>query len=125
MASAYGVGVPLLKSDLHLADGELQFNNIEASVYGAPISGSAAISTANLFSQNHESSNLELPNSESAKNEFHLNLSGRNLDLARFPRLQTGRFVADGIADFTVRASGTPEQPSIERAHSSQGSRLG
>lgn len=116
--SAYGVGVPLLKSNLHLADGELQFNNIEASVYGAPISGSAAISTASLLSQNHKSSNTESPDSESSKNEhekneFHLNLSGRNLDLARFPRLQTGRFVADGIADFTLQASGTPDQPSL------------
>jgi len=96
---AYGVGVPLLKSDLRLASGELQFNNIDASVYDAPLSGSAAISTSN-----HELS----------KNEFRLNLSGRNLDLARFPRLQTSRFTADGVADFTVRMSGTPEQPSLE-----------
>ena len=28
---AYGTIVPLLKSDLRLADGELQFNNIDAS----------------------------------------------------------------------------------------------
>jgi translocation and assembly module TamB len=100
--SAYGVGVPLLKSNLHLADGELQFNDIEASVYGAPISGTAAISTSNLTSSN-----------ESQKTDFHLNLSGHNLDLARFPRLQTGRFVADGIADFTVQASGTLDQPAV------------
>jgi translocation and assembly module TamB len=91
---AYGVRVPLLKSDLRLAGGELQFNNIDASAYDAPLSGSAAVSTSN--------------------NEFRLNLSGRNLDLARFPRLQTSRFTADGVADFTVRVSGTPEQPSIE-----------
>lgn len=96
---AYGVGVPLLKSDLRLADGELQFNNIDASAYDAPLSGSAAVSTSNLGTQ---------------KNEFRLNLSGRNLNLARFPRLQSGRFTADGVADFTVRVSGTPEQPSIE-----------
>ena len=96
---AYGVGVPLLKSDLRLAGGELQFNNIDASAYDAPLSGSAAVSTSN-----HDWS----------KNEFRLNLSGRNLDLARFPRLQTSRFTADGVADFTVRVSGTPEQPSIE-----------
>ncbi|HMB84672.1 MAG TPA: hypothetical protein VKI40_11550, partial [Terriglobales bacterium] len=96
---AYGVGVPLLKSDLRLAGGELQFNNIDASAYDAPLSGSAAVSTSN-----HDWS----------KNEFRLNLSGRNLNLARFPRLQTSRFTADGVADFTVRVSGTPEQPSIE-----------
>jgi translocation and assembly module TamB len=103
-AMAYGVGVPLLKSDLRLAGGELQFNNIEASVYNAPLSGSAAVSTANLGSSKNDLS----------KNEFRLNLSGRNLDLARFPSLQSSRFTADGVADFTVRLSGTPEQPSIE-----------
>ncbi len=101
---AYGVGVPLLKSDLRLADGGLQFNNIEASVYDAPLSGSAAVSMANLGSSKNDLS----------KNEFRLNLSGRNLDLARFPSLQSSRFTADGVADFTVRLSGTPEQPSIE-----------
>jgi translocation and assembly module TamB len=105
---SYGVGVPLLKSNLHLADGQLQFNDIDASVYGAPISGSAALSVANLVSPNPES-----PNFEFSRNEFHLNLSGRNLNLARFPRLQTSRFAADGVADFTVQASGTPEQPAM------------
>jgi translocation and assembly module TamB len=98
-AMVYGVLVPLLKSDLRIAGGELQFNNIDASAYDAPLSGSAAINISN-----HEFS----------KNEFRLNLSGRNLDLARFPRLQTNRFTADGVADFTLRASGTPEQPSLE-----------
>jgi translocation and assembly module TamB len=104
----YGVGVPLLKSNLHLADGELQFNDIDASVHGSPISGSAAINIANLVSLNSES-----PSFEFSKNEFHLNLSGRSLNLARFPRLQTSRLAADGVADFTVQASGTPEQPAV------------
>ncbi len=101
---AYGVGVPLLKSDLRLADSELQFNNIDASAYDAPLSGSAAVSTSNLGRSNAGRSNTQ----------FRLNLSGRNLNLARFPRLQTSRITVDGVADFTVRASGTPEQPSIE-----------
>ena len=101
---AYGVAVPLLKSDLRLADSELQFNNIDASAYNAPLSGSAAVSMSNLGRSNVGRSNTQ----------FRLNLSGRNLDLARFPRLQTSRITADGVADFTVRASGTPEQPSLE-----------
>ncbi len=111
---AYGVPVPLLKSDLRLAGGELQFNNIDASVYGALLSGSAAVSTSYLRTSNHGTSNVTTLNNESSKNAFRLNLAGRNLDLARFPRLQTGRFSADGIADFTLRASGTPELPAIE-----------
>jgi translocation and assembly module TamB len=101
---AYGVAVPLLKSDLRLADGELQFNNIDASAYDAQLSGSAAVSTSNIGRSNVGRSNTQ----------FRLNLSGRNLNLARFPRLQTSRITADGVADFTVRASGTSEQPSIE-----------
>ncbi len=96
---AFGVGVPLLTSDLRLAGGELQFNNIDASAYDAPLSGSAMIGTSTR--------NL-------SKNDFRLTLSGRNLALSRFPRLQTSRFTADGVADFTVRASGTLEQPSLE-----------
>ncbi len=115
---AYGVPVPLLRSDLRVAGGELQFNNIDTSIYGAPLSGSAAVTISNLTASNvavlHNESQNELAKNESSKNEFRLNLSGRNLDLARFPRLQTSRFSADGVADFTVRASGTPELPSIE-----------
>lgn len=106
---AYGVGVLLLKSDLRLADGELQFNNIDASAYDAPLSGSAAVSTSSIDRSNSDRSTVGRSNTQ-----FRLNLSGRNLDLARFPRLQGNRFTADGVADFTVRASGTSEQPSIE-----------
>ncbi|MBZ5663934.1 MAG: translocation/assembly module TamB domain-containing protein [Acidobacteriia bacterium] len=96
---AYGVSVPVLKSDLRLADGELKFNNIETTAYDAALSGNAAVSTSTR---------------EFSKSAFRLNLSGRNLDLARLPRFQTSRFTADGIADFTVRASGTPQEPTIE-----------
>ncbi len=101
--TAYGVRVPLLKSDLRIAGGELQFNNIDASAYGAPLSGSLAVSTASISTS-----------SAALKQTFRLNVSGRNLDLARFPRLHTNRFTADGVADFTVRASGTVDQPSLE-----------
>jgi translocation and assembly module TamB len=95
----YGIGVPLLRSDLRLSDGELQFNNIDASAYDAPLSGSAAVNMSNLGAR---------------QNQFRLNLSGRNLALARFQRLQSSRFAADGVADFTVRVSGTFEEPSVE-----------
>jgi translocation and assembly module TamB len=96
---AYGVAVPLLKSDLRLGDGELQFNNIDASAYDAPLFGNAAVSASNVGRSN---------------SQFRMSLSGRNLNLSRFPRLQTSRITADGVADFTVRVSGTFAQPSIE-----------
>ncbi len=101
---AYGMGVPWLKSDLRLAAGELQFNNLDASVYDAPISGSAAVRMSSV------SRWIE----ELAKPEFRLRLAGRNLALARLPRFQSGRFPVDGVVDFTLRASGTADQPSIE-----------
>jgi translocation and assembly module TamB len=107
--SVYRVVVPLLKSDLRLDDDELQFNNIETTVFDAPLSGSAAVSTAKLTLSNRLSSKSAL-----LKTEFHLNLSGRNFDLAHLPRLQTSRFATDGKADFTLRASGTIDEPSIE-----------
>jgi translocation and assembly module TamB len=96
---AYGVAVPSLKGDLRLSNNELQFNNIEATAFDAPLSGSAAIGVSN-----HEFS----------KNEFRLNLAGRNLDLSHLPQIQSSRVSTDGVADFRVQASGTPEQPSIE-----------
>jgi translocation and assembly module TamB len=107
--SVYRVAIPLLKGDLRLADQELQFNNIETTVFDAPLSGSAAVSTANLTVSNRLSSEDAL-----SKSEFKLNLSGRNFDLAHLPRLQTSRFTTDGIADFTLRASGSFGLPSIE-----------
>jgi len=111
---AYGVGVPLLQTDLRLASGELQFNNIETSVYDAPISGSAAISIASFTAASARPATAVGVSSALSKNEFRLNLAGRNLNLARLPRIQSSRFTADGIADFTLQASGTPEHPSLE-----------
>ena len=101
---AYGVGVPWLKSDLRLAAGELQFNNIDASVYEAPISGSAAVSLSSFTGGPRE---LSSP-------EFRLRLAGRNLALDRLPRFQNSRIMADGVAEFNLRASGTNDQPAIE-----------
>jgi translocation and assembly module TamB len=112
--TAHGVAVPLLQSDLRLAGGELQFNNIKASAYGAPLSGSAAVSTSNLGLSKNGAPNNGTLNNDLSHREFRLNLSGSNLDLARLPRFETSRFTADGVADFTLRISGTIEQPSLE-----------
>ncbi len=93
-AKLYGAPVAFLRSDLRLADDELQFNNLEASLYDASLTGSAAVNISN--------------------NEFRLDLSGRDLDLVHFQKLQTSRFTVDGRVDFTAKANGTPEQPSLE-----------
>ena len=93
-AVAYGLQFGAVRSDLRLANHELQFNNFASSLYDAPLSGSAAI---NLSS-----------------NEFRLNLTGQNLDLARLPKPYSSRITVDGRADFTARVTGTPDQPSLE-----------
>ena len=82
-----------------MADGEVQFNNIETSTYGTELSGSAAIA---------------ISDQELSKRQLRLNLTGRNLDLAKLPHFKTDRFAANGIADFTVHGSGTLDQPSLD-----------
>ena len=108
---ADGVAVPLLKSDLRLSDGELQFNNIEGSAYGAPVTGSAAVSLASVMHTTPEAGSSGVDWSKVA---MRLNLSGRGLELGKLPYSQRGGFSADGIGDFTVRFRGTIEQPSLE-----------
>ncbi len=92
--SAYGAPIPFVRSDLRLADGELQFNNIESSFFGAPVNGGTAVSISG--------------------DSFHVSLSGHNLDLAAFPKLHGNRITVDGRADFTVQGAGTFEHPSTE-----------
>jgi translocation and assembly module TamB len=101
---AYGVGVPMLSSDIRLGGGEIQFSNLHASAYDAELSGSAALGTATLTA----------PLKDLSTTQFRLDLAGRNLNLAHFARLQSTRFRADGVADFSVRASGTARQPAFE-----------
>ncbi len=105
-----GVAVPLLTSDLHLAGGELQFNNVDASAYDAPLSGNAALDISGLISASLGQRSAYDAN----KLSFRLDLAGRNLNLTRFPRLESSRFTAEGVVDFTVRASGTFEQPALD-----------
>ncbi len=119
-----GVKVPMLKSDLRLSNGELQFNNINGTVYNTPISGSAAINLSNILSSHSVPPNFSLSKSDLSKgdlsqgdlsnSEIRVNLSARNLDLGRLPYFHTARFSADGIAGFSVRLAGTIDQPSLE-----------
>ncbi len=93
-ASALGVPAPFLRSDLRLANHQLQFNNISTSIYGAPLTGSAAIGTT--------------------LDSFRLNLAGENLDLAQLLNFHTGGIAIDGRADFTLVADGSPQQPALD-----------
>ncbi|MGC1227421.1 MAG: translocation/assembly module TamB domain-containing protein [Candidatus Sulfotelmatobacter sp.] len=105
-------------SDPH-ADGEIHLTN--AAAYGQTIRqfdssfhvdpDQIAFSGMHLF---HEDSVI---NGDAAYHPltraFSLNITGSNLDLARIPELQVGRIAVEGHADFALKATGTPESPSI------------
>ncbi|HUM05907.1 MAG TPA: translocation/assembly module TamB domain-containing protein [Terriglobales bacterium] len=93
-ASVYSTPVASLRSGLVLADNELQFNNVDATVFGTPLSGSLALNLSN--------------------DQFQASLSGRNLDLAKLPQLRRSRVAVDGEADFSARAGGSWKSPSLD-----------
>jgi translocation and assembly module TamB len=102
--AAYGVDIPLLKSDLRLSDTEITFDKIDATAYGAELSGSAAVNLVKF----------SLALGDLKKDEFRVNISGQNLSLSRFSRLQSSRFELGGVANFTVRATGSSVEPTLD-----------
>ncbi len=102
--TAYGVLLTHLASDLKLTDSELQFSDVHAGVLDAELSGNGALSRAAL----------SVSPSVWKKSEFRMDASGKNFMLSRIPRLHDIRAKPDGVADFTLRASGTAEEPVFE-----------
>ena len=92
--SAYGVDMPSLRGDLQLANDELRLTNLEAKAYNATLAGHVTVNTATR--------------------EMQVTASGRDIDLTRFSKLQSGRIAMDGIVDFTAQASGTLQEPTLE-----------
>ena len=92
-AHAYGAPIEFLRGDVHLTDDVLQFSNVEARVYEAPLTGGIGLNLSNR--------------------EFKVDLAARDLKLAQFPQLQTSRFAVDGLADVTAHATGTLQQPAL------------
>lgn len=88
-------GEPLQQfdSDLRWADGEASLNNLHVSYYDAAATGGAAYNPATRT--------------------YRFNLTGKNFDLARIPKLQTSRIPVEGRVDFTAQGSGTAEVPAI------------
>ncbi len=93
-ALVYGNAASLVRSDVRLSQHELQFNNVETSFAGAPVTGSAAISMVD--------------------DNFRGNVSVRDLNLAGFPQLHNQRISVDGMADVSAKWAGTFDQPSLE-----------
>ena len=92
-AVLYGQPIAHFTSDIRFINGEAQLNNIQATHYNAQVAGGAAYDLSGKT--------------------FRFNLTGKNFDLGRIPKLQTTRFTVEGGMDFTAQGAGTLEEPAI------------
>lgn len=92
-ASAYGEAIQQFDSAFHFAHGELAFDNLHLFHDDSVITGNASFNPASRV--------------------FHLDINGNNLDLARDFQFRTRRLSVEGHADFKLKASGTPEAPTL------------
>jgi translocation and assembly module TamB len=93
-ASAYGETIQQFDSNFHFAGGEFAFDNLHLLHDSSVTTGSAAYNPSTRT--------------------FRLDLAGNNFDLAQIRQLQPYRFSVAGQADFQLKASGTPDAPSID-----------
>jgi len=89
---AYGHAIKTLTSDIVLANREAGFENIRLEALGGNVVGSAAY---NLNTR-----------------QVRSDLRGDNIELEKVTELQSVRLQERGIASFTLKTSGTPDQPS-------------
>jgi translocation and assembly module TamB len=92
-AVIYGQPIHQFESDLRWTGSEASLNNMHVAYYDAQASGGAAY--------------------DLDAHTYHFNLTGKNFDLTRIPRLQTTRVPVEGRVDFTAQGSGTREMPVI------------
>lgn len=90
---AYGIPIHLLASQISFANQAVQFADIRLRAERGTVSGSGGY--------NFQST------------EVKLDLAGKSIDLAEIPELQRPRLQSSGVADFTVKGSGTLEAPVI------------
>ena len=95
-ASAYGETIAQFDADVRLAEGETALSNIHLLHDDSVVTGSAAYNPSTGV--------------------FSVDLTGKNFDLARIPRILFGRLKVEGRGDFTLQAFGTPEAPVISGA---------
>jgi len=92
-AIVYGQPIHQFESDLRVAGREVSANNMHIAYYDAQASGGGAYDLDTHI--------------------YHFNLSGKNFDLTRIPRLQTTRIPVEGRVDFTAQGSGTKDKPAV------------
>ncbi len=91
---AYGHAVKTLTAGLVLGNQEAQFDNIRVEALGGSVTGTAAYNFSNR--------------------QLRTDLRGENFDLAQVGELQSIPLQERGTASFTLKTSGTLDQPSIE-----------
>jgi translocation and assembly module TamB len=91
--SAYGETIQQFDSAYHIAHHEIAFDNLHLIHNDSVITGSAAFN----------------PSSQA----FHLDLAGNNFDLADVHQIHSNGLSVEGRTDFVLKASGTPNAPSI------------
>ena len=93
-ASAYAEPIQQFDSNFHFNHGELALDNIHLFHDDAIVTGSAAYNPTTRA--------------------FRLDVAGNNLDLARIRQIHSNCLSIEGRADFTLKASGTPDAPAID-----------
>ena len=93
-ATFYGEPVQQFDSSFQFAHGELALDNIHLFHGDSVITGNAAYT--------------------SATHVFRLDVIGNNLDIAHIRQIPPNRLGLEGRADFSLKASGTPEAPVID-----------
>ena len=91
---AYGHPIKTLTSDIVLANHEAAFENIRLEALGGVVAGTAAY---NLNSR-----------------QIRTDLRGDNIDLEKISELQTVPLQERGTASFTLKTSGTLDQPMVD-----------
>ena len=96
--SAYGEVIEDFDADLHIGANETSLNNIHLTHQEAEVSGEASYSPAT--------------------EQFRLDLTGKNFDLARVRQIHLDELPIGGRGDFTLQASGTLTSPLVDaRVH--------
>ena len=89
----HGQTIQQLESKFEFGDDEIAWDGLHLTYHDAQLTGAGAY---NLSTR-----------------AFHFSLDGNNFDLAEIPRLQASRVSVEGRMDFSVKASGTLDQPAV------------
>ena len=102
---AYGRPISLLASQLTFANHAAEFEHIELHAARGEIAGSAGYNFQDR--------------------QFNFDLSGESINLADIPELQWPRLPVAGVATFTARGTGTPDEPVLNAQVKVSGLTLG